>query len=168
VVDTVTVTISHDGLEEVRLIVFDFDGVMTDNHVLVLQDGSEAVYCNRADGQGVGMIRKQGIDMLILSTEVNLVVTARAAKLNLEVIHACTDKATVIRQILAERCLDPRQVMFVGNDTNDLPAMRLVGWPVAPADAHPTVLAHARFVTKAIGGGGVVREIADMVCGGVV
>ena len=148
------------GPRDLDLIVYDFDGVMTDNRVLVDQDGREAVFCNRADGLGVGLIRDLGLDQLILSTEANPVVSARAAKLKLPVLQDCADKGQALARLLAERGLDPARVLFLGNDLNDLPALRLVGWPAAPADAAPEVLALARYVTRAKGGFGVVRELA--------
>ena len=96
----------------------------------------------------------------LLSTEANPVVAARAAKLKLPVLQNCADKAQALARLLAERGLDPARVLFLGNDVNDLAALRLVGWPAAPADAAPEVLALARYVTRAKGGEGVVRELA--------
>jgi YrbI family 3-deoxy-D-manno-octulosonate 8-phosphate phosphatase len=153
------------GPRDLDLIVYDFDGVMTDNRVLVDQDGREAVFCNRSDGLAVGLIRDLGIDQLILSTEANPVVSARAAKLKLPVLQDCADKGQTLSRLLAERTVDPARVLFLGNDVNDLPALRLVGWPAAPADAAPEVLALARYVTRARGGEGVVRELARDLAG---
>lgn len=145
----------------IRLIVLDFDGVMTDNRVYVFEDGREAVACNRADGIGCELLQAAGVELLILSTEENPVVAARAHKIKVPVRHGVRDKALALGQILRERDLNPEWVMYVGNDVNDLSAMRLVGWPAAPADAHPSVRSIARIVTRARGGEGVVREIAD-------
>lgn len=153
------------GPRDLDLIVYDFDGVMTDNRVLVDQDGREAVFCNRSDGLGVGLIRDLGLDQLILSTEANPVVSARAAKLGLPVLQNCADKGQALSRLLAERGIDPARVLFLGNDVNDLPGLRLVGWPAAPADAAPEVLALARYVTRAKGGQGVVRELARDLAG---
>ena len=146
--------------KDLDLIVYDFDGVMTDNRVLVDQNGREAVFCSRADGLGVGMIRDLGVAQMILSTEANPVVSARAAKLNLPVVQGCADKAQALSRLMHERNLDPARVLFLGNDVNDLAAMLLVGWPAAPADAAPEILEMARYVTRAVGGKGVVRELA--------
>jgi len=154
------VTSQTPAARDLDLIVYDFDGVMTDNRVLVDQDGREAVFCNRADGLGVGLIRGLGIAQVILSTEANPVVSARAAKLRLPVIQDCADKAEALAGLLAEKNLDPARVLFVGNDLNDLPALLLVGWPAAPADAAPEILEIARYVTRARGGCGVIRELA--------
>jgi len=147
----------------IDLIVYDFDGVMTDNRAIVLQDGTEAVIVNRADGLGVDFLRNQGIPQMILSTESNPVVQARANKLKLDVVHNCSDKKEALLKIAEENGHDLSKVIFVGNDLNDLEAMKIVGYPIAPADAHPEIIAIARFITKAKGGEGVVRELAEVI-----
>ena len=150
--------VSHRDLD---LLVFDFDGVFTDNTVIVDQHGTESVICNRSDGMGVAMLRAAGLDMAILSTETNPVVAARAAKLSLPVHQGSSDKAADLRSLVAERGADLDRVAFVGNDVNDLPALELVGVPIAVADAVPAVLQAARWITSRPGGHGAVREIAD-------
>jgi YrbI family 3-deoxy-D-manno-octulosonate 8-phosphate phosphatase len=149
----------------IRFVATDFDGVLTDNRVLVLEDGREGVVCNRADGLACELFRAAGVEVAILSTERNAVVAARARKLRVAVTSGLTDKRAALIDLMGERALDPAQVMFIGNDVNDLDAMRVVGWPTAPADAHPSVLAAARVVTVARGGGGVLRELADLILG---
>jgi len=146
----------------IDLIVYDFDGVMTDNRVLVLQDGTEAVFANRADGLGVNLIRKMGIAQLILSTETNPVVQARASKLGIEAINGCADKRDALTEYCIRQNMDISRVVYIGNDTNDLEVMATVGYPVAPADAHKSVKAIACHVTSAGGGEGVVKEFAEM------
>jgi len=148
-------------LADIDLLVTDFDGVLTDNRVLVAEDGRESVVCNRADGLACDLLRAAGLPLLILSTETNPVVGARAAKLRVEVVQACEDKGTALRSLMRERGLDPARVMYVGNDVNDLGALEAVGWPVVPADAHPDVRPSARLVTAAGGGEGVLRELAS-------
>jgi 3-deoxy-D-manno-octulosonate 8-phosphate phosphatase (KDO 8-P phosphatase) len=152
---------NHPPFCIVELIVTDFDGVMTDNRVYVFDDGREAVACNRADGLGCELLRAAGIEILILSTETNPVVAARARKIGVAVEQGVRDKGAALSALIAARGLDPARVMYVGNDVNDLAAMKLIGWPAAPADAHESVRALARIVTRARGGEGVVREIAD-------
>ncbi len=148
--------------DDIRLIVYDFDGVMTDNRVVVAQDGGEAVMVNRADGLGVDHFREVGIPQLILSTETNPVVRARAAKLKLEVIDSCRDKKAALVSYCRGQAIDLQQVLYVGNDVNDLEAMEAVGYSAAPADAHPRIRAIATVVLRAVGGAGVVRELADL------
>jgi len=147
----------------IDLIVYDFDGVMTGNNVIVFQDGTEAVIVSRADGLGVGLIRDMGIPQLILSTETNPVVKARANKLHLEVIASCADKGHTLREYCAQKRYPLSRVMYVGNDLNDLEAIKIVGFPIAPADANPDIKALAKLVTKAKGGEGVIRELADII-----
>jgi YrbI family 3-deoxy-D-manno-octulosonate 8-phosphate phosphatase len=149
----------------VKLVVSDFDGVMTDNRVVVFEDGKEAVVCNRADGLGCDLLRAAGIEVVILSTETNPVVSARAAKLRVAVIQSCSDKGEAMRTLMAERDLDRNEVVYVGNDVNDLPAFGEAGFTVAPADAHPDVLHLASLSTTAKGGAGVLRELADLLVG---
>ena len=149
-------------LHKISLLILDFDGVLTDNKVYVFEDGREAVVCHRGDGLGIKILQSKGIEVIILSTETNSVVSARAKKMELECIQSCGDKATAVQSIMDMRALIREQVMYVGNDTNDLEAMKLVGHPIAPADAHPGILAIASLVTKAQGGEGVVRELADL------
>ena len=147
--------------KDVDLIVYDFDGVMTDNRVIVFQDGTESVVVNRADGLGVARLRAGGIPQLILSTETNPVVKVRAAKLGLEVISSCNDKKHALMNYCEQNDYDLQKVLYVGNDLNDLEVMKIAGFPVAPADACPEVLAVAKLITMAKGGEGVIREISD-------
>lgn len=148
-------------IARIDLIVYDFDGVMTDNRVIVMQDGTEAVLANRADGLGVESLAARGIRQMILSTETNLVVKARAAKLGLEVIQGCKEKRPALESYCKNAGISLSRVVYLGNDVNDLEAMQAVGYPIAPSDAHPAVKAVAKLVTAAPGGGGVIKELAE-------
>lgn len=148
---------------DLRAIAFDFDGVLTDDLVQVDEHGQESVRCSRADGMGIERLRRQGVPMVVLSREDNPVVTRRCQKLGLPVHQGLRDKTAALRDWVAGLGLDLSQVAYVGNDINDLPAMRLVGWPVAPADAHPRVLDLARVVLTRRGGRGAVRELAELI-----
>ena len=106
--------------KKIDLIVFDFDGVMTDNRVIVMADGSEGVHCNRGDGLGIDSIRKKGIPMMILSTGISPVVAVRAKKLGLQVKYGVEDKASYLGEYLKEQNMIPNYVAYIGNDTNDL------------------------------------------------
>ncbi len=146
---------------EFKALVYDFDGVMTNNLVYLSEDGVESVICNRSDGLAVGMFRDAGYLQLILSTESNPVVIARARKLELEIINACKDKRSALISYCLERNIDLRNIIYVGNDINDEAVMSIVGYPVCPADAHPDIKKLASHITRAPGGGGVIRELAD-------
>ena len=154
---------SRFDYRDIDLIVYDFDGVMTDNRVIVFQDGTEAVIVNRADGLGVDRFRSLGIPQLILSTETNPVVKARATKLDLEVIASCKDKKTALENYCAQKGYDLTRVIYIGNDLNDLQVMKIVGFPIAPSDAHPEIKKIAKLTTEAKGGDGVVKELSGYV-----
>ena len=143
------------------LIVFDFDGVLTDNRVLVFDDGREAVFCSRSDGMAFDMLRLAGIPVVIMSTEVNPVVSARGRKLRVEVLQGVRDKAAALEQFCTERHIVMQKVMYVGNDLNDKDAMERVGHPICPADAHPYIKAISHTVLATAGGYGVAREIVE-------
>ncbi len=146
-----------------RAVVTDFDGVHTDDRVRVDQHGVESVEVNRSDGMGVAMLRRAGVPMLVLSSETNPVVQARADKLGVPAVTGCSDKLTALRQWSASIGVDLVDIAFLGNDVNDVACLQSVGWPVVPADAHPAARAVARQVLRRPGGRGVVRELADRV-----
>ncbi|MGW1227983.1 cytidylyltransferase domain-containing protein [Streptomyces sp. NPDC002530] len=150
---------------DVDAVVLDFDGTQTDDRVLVDADGHETVAVHRGDGLGIAALRKAGVPLLILSTEQNPVVAARARKLRVPVLHGIDRKDLALKQWCDEQSLAPERVMYVGNDVNDLPCFALAGWPVAVASAHDSVRAAARAVTTTPGGFGAVREIAGWLLG---
>jgi len=151
----------RDKLPDIKLIVYDFDGVMTDNTVIVDEDGKESVVCSRADGLAVAKIKELGIPQVIISSEENKVVVARAAKLKMPVIHGVADKKAVTLAYCAEQGGDPAEVVYIGNDVNDLEAMLAVGWPVCPKDACREVRQIAKIVLPVDGGKGVVRALLN-------
>jgi YrbI family 3-deoxy-D-manno-octulosonate 8-phosphate phosphatase len=147
----------------IAALVLDFDGVLTDNRVLVTSEGREGVFCNRSDGLGLGQLRDAGLPMLILSKERDPVVDVRARKLKIESITGADDKLAVLQKWLADRSIDPSDVVYVGNDVNDLDCIAYVGCGVAVSDAHSSVRAAAKIVLHSGGGVGAVRELTDMI-----
>ncbi|MGA1141034.1 MAG: KdsC family phosphatase, partial [Ilumatobacteraceae bacterium] len=127
-------------LSGVTAIAFDFDGVFTDDRVLVSQTGDESVFCSRSDGMGIGLLRDAGIHMIIISKEPNPVVAARAKKLSLEVVQGCDDKLPVLREWMTRIGSTPDSTAYMGNDINDVECMNFVGIAIAPCDAHQSVL----------------------------
>ncbi|MDJ0841441.1 MAG: HAD hydrolase family protein [Acidobacteriota bacterium] len=146
-------------------VVFDFDGVLTDNRVYVDQDGRESVACNRADGLAFDLFRRLSLPVFILSTETNKVVSARGNKLRVPVFQGVSDKAAALADLCVQENLDSARILFIGNDLNDLTAMRACGYSACPADSHPRILAVARFVLTRKGGEGVAREIVEDLLG---
>lgn len=150
-------------LEKVELIVFDFDGVFTDNAVWIAATGVETVRCSRSDGLGISKLRSIGIHMHILSTETNKVVSVRAEKLKLPVCQGVEDKSEGFLSICAEYGVAPANAAFMGNDINDIPALKLAGIPIAVADAHEDILPYVLLKTTRAGGYGAVRELCDQI-----
>jgi len=148
------------------MVVFDFDGVFTDDRVYVTEDGRESVACSRGDGLGIARLREHGVRVAVLSTESNPVVSARCLKLGLHCRQGIQDKGAALRLLVAECGLDLQHVVFVGNDVNDLECLRLARMGVAVADARPEVRAIADWVLRSAGGRGAVRELCELVIAG--
>jgi N-acylneuraminate cytidylyltransferase len=153
----------NELLGSLESIVFDFDGVFTNNKVIVFEDGREAVICDRSDGLGIARLKKTGIPLLVLSTETNSVVKARCEKLGLECAQGIGKKIDYLRKWAAKRNLSLTTMAYVGNDTNDLECMAAVGCPVAVADAYPEALAAAKIVLTSRGGEGALRELTVLI-----
>jgi N-acylneuraminate cytidylyltransferase len=151
-----------ERLRRVRLLALDFDGVMTDNRVIVLEDGREAVLCSRGDGMGMDLLRAAGIPAVVISKEGNPVVTARCKKLKLRCVQGVGEKLPVLEGIAAELGIGMDAVAFMGNDVNDLTFIWASGVGIAPVDSHPSVLREVDIVTALPGGMGAVREVADL------
>jgi YrbI family 3-deoxy-D-manno-octulosonate 8-phosphate phosphatase len=149
----------------IRLLVLDFDGVMTDNRVLVDQDGREAVWVHRGDGWGIARLRDAGVPVVVISTETNPVVAARCRKLQIDSIQGCDDKLTALQRLACERNIDRESIAYVGNDANDLDCLKWVGLPIVVPDAETEVRAAAKRITSRAGGWGAVREVADWILG---
>jgi len=156
---------SRKSLKNIRLVVYDFDGVMTDNKVLLREDGTESVVVNRSDGLAVSYLKKAGLPQVIITTEKNPVVRARARKLGIPVMRGAEDKKSVMLSYCRRHGIRPEEVAYIGNDLNDLSAMQCVGFPLCPADACPEVRRVSLIVLKARGGEGVVREFFGLLSG---
>ena len=151
-----------DLLAKIRLVALDFDGVFTDNMVYVLEDGTEAVRCYRSDGLGLQKLKKLGIETVIISTEANPVVSARARKLKIRCVQDCRDKRAALESIAKESGISLTEVAFVGNDINDLSCLKCVALPIVVQDAYQEVVSTALYQTQRPGGYGAVREICDL------
>ncbi len=151
--------------KEIKLIVCDFDGVVTDNLVITDQDGREMVSASRSDSMHIKTLREKGIETMILSSEPNPVVLARAKKMGVEAIHnvGLKDKGRALSELLDRKGIRAEQVIYIGNDLNDLPCFEVAGWSVAVADAYPEVIRAADYVLSKMGGRGAIRELCEMV-----
>lgn len=149
---------------KIETLFFDFDGVMTDDTVIVDENGKEAVTCSREDGMGINMVRKMGIPIVVLSTESNPVVTARCKKLKIECYQNLGNtKVDTMIKYLEEKRISAENVIFMGNDVNDIACMKLAGCAVAPMNASLEAKEVATFVTDKCGGKGAVRELCNLI-----
>tara|TARA_B100000242_G_scaffold126304_1_gene89053 strand:+ start:1456 stop:2022 length:567 start_codon:yes stop_codon:yes gene_type:complete len=155
---------------EVHTIVFDFDGIFTNNKVLVSQDGNESVICDRSDGLGLDILRKfikiknWNLDYYILSTETNNVVAERAKKMKINCYFGVNNKYEFISKRVKEKELishPQKKLVFLGNDINDLEAMNLADFSIAPKDSHHRILKVANRVINLKGGNGFVRKFIE-------
>ncbi|MFT5170730.1 MAG: 3-deoxy-D-manno-octulosonate 8-phosphate phosphatase (KDO 8-P phosphatase) [Candidatus Marinamargulisbacteria bacterium] len=151
------------GKDQIELHVYDFDGVMTDNKVWVDQNGIETVQVNRADGWAVGQFKTKGLMQVILSTETNPVVSARAKKLGIRCMQGSSSKLADLTAFCKKETIALDAVLYIGNDLNDLEVMTKVGYRVCPSDAHDKIKKVSNFVTSSAGGQGVIRELFDMI-----
>ena len=150
------------AVQNIELIVFDFDGVFTDNSVLVDQNGIESVRCSRSDGLGLRKLDDVNIKYCILSTEKNPVVSIRGQKLGIKVTQGQEDKLKALKEIVKTQNLEMSQIAYVGNDINDLTCLEVVGLPIAVADSYLEVLSITTLTTSKTGGNGAVREVCDL------
>jgi len=150
-------------LDDIDILIFDFDGVLTNNLVYVDQTGSESVSCSRADGLAFDVLRIMQKPAYIISTERNSVVTARAKKLNIPVIQGAKNKLKTLNQLAEEKQFNLQNVLFVGNDLNDYQAMQACGYAACPNDSHEKIKLISSVVLNTKGGYGVVRELLEEV-----
>lgn len=148
---------------DVDAVVTDFDGVHTDDTAGLDELGRESVRVSRSDGAGVARLRDAGIPVLILSAEANPVVSRRAEKLGVDCVQGLSDKGAALREWAAARGIRLDRIAYLGNDRGDIPALDIVGWPLAVPDAAPDALERARHVLERHGGHGAVRELAELV-----
>jgi N-acylneuraminate cytidylyltransferase len=149
----------------IKLVICDFDGVITDNLVVTDQDGKESVLASRSDSMHIKRLREMGVEVMILSSEPNPVVMARAKKMGVEAMRGIgmQDKGRVMREVLEQKNVKAENVVYVGNDLNDLPCFEIAGWSVAVADAYPEVIRAADHVLTKTGGHGAVRELCELI-----
>lgn len=157
----------HNNIKEkirnLKIVIFDFDGVFTNNFVFTNENGVESVMCNRSDGYGLKMLREVGVDFLIISSEINKAVEKRAEKLNITCYSGVEDKLALLKEILDNKKISSDNAAFIGNDINDIECMKYLGLSVAVKDAYPYVKKVSNVILKKSGGYGAVREFCEMI-----
>jgi YrbI family 3-deoxy-D-manno-octulosonate 8-phosphate phosphatase len=150
-------------LGSIQLLVLDFDGVLTDNRVMVMETGEEAVLAHRGDGWGIARLQEAGVEVVVLSSEKNPVVAARCRKLGVDYIQGSDDKLVALQELARRKGLAATQIAFVGNDVNDLECLQWVGKPIVVQDATAGVRSAAKWIANLPGGYGAVREVCDLI-----
>ena len=153
--------ISHNFSKQIKALVMDFDGVLTDNKVIVNEDGSESVTCSRDDGYAIEKIKELGIITLILTREKNDVVIARARKLNTEIIKGEEEKLETLKKWCLKNDIFPEGLAYIGNDLPDLECLEYAKFSFCPSDAFVIVRKKAEFILSKKGGDGCIREILE-------
>jgi YrbI family 3-deoxy-D-manno-octulosonate 8-phosphate phosphatase len=149
-------------VQKPKILFTDFDGCLTDDRVWLNQDGEEFVAANRKDGLAVKRLKNLGIQVVITSTETNKVVLARGNKIGVEVLQGLSDKAVAIEQYLEQRNLSWEGVWYLGNDVNDIGAIRKAKFSICPSDAVKAVKKEVDLKLKTKGGYGVLSELATL------
>jgi 3-deoxy-D-manno-octulosonate 8-phosphate phosphatase (KDO 8-P phosphatase) len=150
-----------------RALALDVDGVLTDGGVWWGPGGAEWKRFSFADIMGVSLARKAGLRVTLISGEMSLLAERFAEKLSLaDITTGCKDKASALRAYAERNGMRLDEICFMGDDVNDLAAMKLAGFSAAPADAQPAVRDLADLVTRARGGNGAVRELVDLILAG--
>ena len=151
---------TSNAISTIDLLIYDCDGVLTDNKVIVDENGRESVSFNRGDGFAIDRIKNElKIDQVVISTEVNSIVLKRCNKLGIKAINGVGNKTDVVRNYCREKGIDLKKVMFIGNDLNDKGAMDIVGVRGCPADAEPEIMEISDWVSNKDGGCGVIRDL---------
>ncbi|MBI4120761.1 MAG: HAD hydrolase family protein [Parcubacteria group bacterium] len=150
----------------IRLVCSDFDGVFTDAMVYTDQNGVESVRCSRRDSLGINMLKRVGISVHVISKETNPVVATRCKKMGIEYDQAVDSgegKAEIMKRVALNAGLDLSQVAFIGDDINDVPALKIAGLAVTVADGHYLAKEIAHYTTKARGGEHAIRELCEYI-----
>ena len=151
-------------LKGIRLFATDVDGVLTDAGMYYTESGDELKKFNTQDGMGVKLLQGAGLLTAILTKENTAIVARRGAKLGIPEVHqGVEDKIDVLRQLAEKYGLALEEIAYIGDDVNDLEALKAVGFSAAPADGHPLVCQVVHHVCRKKGGEGAVREVADMI-----
>jgi len=152
------------NLSNIKMLVLDVDGVLTDGTLVINSDGSESKFFNSLDGHGIKMWKRAGHEVAIISGRLSEPTSHRAKQLEIEhIFQNCHDKLPVLMEFLKQVNLPPEAVAYIGDDIVDLPLMRYVGFSIAVANSVDEVKRHADFVTTRTGGNGAVREAIEYI-----
>ena len=154
----------YEKAKQIRLVIFDVDGVLTDGSLFIGDDGQEYKAFNSRDGHGMKMLQQNGVEIAIITGRTSNVVKHRVADLGIKhVYQGQLDKTKAFTEILEKLQLNTEQIAYVGDDVVDLPVMRKVGMAIAVQDAHELVKQHSHWIAKSCGGRGAARDVCEMI-----
>ena len=149
------------SLEDIDVFIFDFDGVLTNNLVYLNFNEEEFVSCSRSDGLAFDVLKKLNKPYYIVSTEKNLVVSARAKKINASVVQGIDNKVNAVKKIVKKENSSLKRIFYIGNDLNDYLVMNMCGYTACPSDSHKKIKSISDIVLNTKGGLGVARELLE-------
>ncbi|WP_024792191.1 3-deoxy-manno-octulosonate-8-phosphatase KdsC [Candidatus Ruthturnera calyptogenae] len=153
----------NEQAKNIKLIIFDVDGVLTDGGLYFSDEGVELKRFNSLDGLGIKLLKQNGIEVAVISARSSKNITYRMNDLGIEHFYqGQDDKVVAFNNLIKKLSLQTKQVAYMGDDIIDLPIMRKISLPIAVANAHELVKKNACFITKKIGGHGAVREVCDL------
>lgn len=153
-----------DKAKNIRLVIFDVDGVLTDGGLILGENGNEYKIFHVRDGQGLVMLRDSGCHVGVITARSSKIVSERMKTLGIEYVYqGQNDKGKAVEELMEKLEVTSDQTAFVGDDFIDFPAMRCAGLSIAVADAHPLVIEHADWTTIAMGGRGAAREVCELI-----
>lgn len=151
-------------IKNIKLVIIDVDGVLTDGAIYIDAQGGESKAFNVLDGAGISYLHRSGVKTAIISGRNAAAVVHRAKELGIEdVYQGAKNKIDAYKQLLEKYTLSDKEICYIGDDLIDLPILYRVGFPVAVANASPLVKKHSAYVTRARGGCGAVREVAEKI-----
>lgn len=154
----------NDSRKLPKILFLDFDGVLTDGYVYVDENGRETVRCSHRDGMGIKMLIRAGVKVIVVSGQISPYVAARCQKMDIPFFQNVRNKARVIDIVMGAKQWTGDDVVFMGDDLNDIEAMTIPGiTAITVADAADEVKSRAHYVTKNKGGEGAVREVCDLI-----
>ena len=157
---------NDDTVPEIKMFLTDCDGCLTDAGMYYSPEGDLLKKYNTKDGMGIRLLREHGILVGIVTGENTDINKRRVEKLKMDIYEpGCKDKKSVVERLCKEHGISPENVAFVGDDINDLEAMKFVGYPCTIADGHKSVKEVAKYIAKEPGGHGAVRDIIDHILG---
>jgi YrbI family 3-deoxy-D-manno-octulosonate 8-phosphate phosphatase len=152
-------------ISKIKIFITDFDGIHTNGYVYVDEFGRESVKCSRKDGLAYDFLKKMGIISYIISKEKNPVVSMRAKKLGVDYyfgVSSSESKKNIIIKLLKKHKVNSSDVLYMGDDINDIEPIKFVGVPVTVSDAHKIIKKHSMYITKSKGGEHAIREVVSI------